>query len=124
MIDCGPVVAVYRRQGIVERHQQIGFDVADLGGVLVDTVKDIFQMLGGELQEAALDHLPGKVISGNADIGALGEDCFQDQFHGLVHTATNGLADTGPLVLFNFVFLETTSYFDRFFRQISMWKRN
>ena len=41
VIDLGTVIAVHCSRGIIQRRQQICFDVSDLRRVLVDAVKDI-----------------------------------------------------------------------------------
>ena len=41
VIDLGTVIAVHCSRGIIQRRQQICFDISDLRRVLVDTVKDI-----------------------------------------------------------------------------------
>ena len=51
MADEGCVIAVHRDRGVIQRHQQIFLDVADIGGVLPHPVKDVLDMRGVQLQE-------------------------------------------------------------------------
>ena len=48
------------------------------------TVKDILQVAGIDLQETALYHFPGKIIPGDTDKGAFGQDHFKHKLHSLV----------------------------------------
>ena len=41
-------------------------------------------MAGIDFQETALYHLPGKIIPGNTDKGAFGQDHFKHKLHSLV----------------------------------------
>jgi len=47
-------------------------DISDFCSVLVNTVKDILQVAGIDLQETALYHLPGEIIPGDTDIWPFG----------------------------------------------------
>ena len=49
VIDLGTVIAVHCSRGIIQRRQQVGFDVSNLRRVLVDTVKNILQVAGIDL---------------------------------------------------------------------------
>ena len=68
MVDLGTVITVHCCRGIIQGRQQVCLDIPDLCGVLVDTVKDILQVAGIDLQETALYHLPGKIIPSDTDI--------------------------------------------------------
>ena len=48
-------------------------DISDFCSVLVNTVKDILQVAGIDLQETALYHLPGEIIPGDTDKGTFGQ---------------------------------------------------
>ena len=49
VVDLSTVVAVHRRRGVIQCRHQVSLDIADLRGILVDTVKDILQMAGIDL---------------------------------------------------------------------------
>ena len=72
MVDLGTVITVHCCRGIIQRRQQVCLDIPDFCSVLVNTVKDILQVAGIDLQETALYHLPGKIIPGDTDKGAFG----------------------------------------------------
>ena len=72
MVDLGTVITVHCCRGIIQRRQQVCLDIADFCSVLVNTVKDILQVAGIDLQETALYHLPGKIIPGDTDIWTFG----------------------------------------------------
>ena len=72
MVDLRTVIAIHRCRSVIQRRQQVCLDIPDFCSVLVNTVKDILQVTGIDLQETALYHLSGKIIPGNTDIWTFG----------------------------------------------------
>ena len=70
---CG-IVAVDTDRRIVKRGQQVLPDIADLGGVLFEAVKDKADMLRIELQKPGLHDLCREIAASDADMAAGGTD--------------------------------------------------
>lgn len=49
MVDLGTVITVHRCRGVIQRRQQICLNVVYLRNILVDTIKNVFQMAGIDL---------------------------------------------------------------------------
>lgn len=49
MVDLRTVIAIHCCRRVIQRCQQISLDVVDLRNVLVDTVKNILQVVGIDL---------------------------------------------------------------------------
>ena len=59
VIDQHGIVVVDGGNGIEQRRHEIGFRIPNAGGVLADTVHDLFDMHGGYLFKALLDEAGG-----------------------------------------------------------------
>lgn len=53
----------YRAGCVEQRRQQIFLDVPDIGGVLVQTLKNVINVLAVQLQELFLDQRCGEIVA-------------------------------------------------------------
>ena len=71
VIDQHGVVVVDGGNGIEQRRHEIGFRIPNAGGVLADTVHDLFDVHGGDLFKALLHEAGGILrIPPDLDCGA------------------------------------------------------
>ena len=84
----GGIVAVNSAEGIKQHRPEILPDVADLSGVLPQTVKDKLDMAAVQLHKLAFYQLCRIVVSGNADLLAGTAYRFQNNVHDLVQAVT------------------------------------
>ena len=88
MRNKGGIVAVNSAGGIKQHRPEILPDVADLSGVLPQTVKDKLDMAAVQLHKLAFYQLCRVVVTGNADLLAGTAYRFQNNVHDLVQAVT------------------------------------
>ena len=85
VIDQHGIVVVDGGNGIEQRRHEIGFRIPNAGGVLADTVHDLFDVHGGDLFKALLHEAGGILrIPPDLDRGAAVHSNLQHNLHQLI----------------------------------------
>src|SRR5699024_9962827 len=79
VVDLGRVVVVHGGGGVEQHGQQVLLDVADLGGVVVQTLHDELDVGAVQFQEPGPNHLVGEVRPGDPGGLASGADRLHNQ---------------------------------------------
>lgn len=84
VVDEGGIVAADGAGRVEQRRQQVFLDIADVGGVLLQAVKDVLDVGGRDAQQLLLHHLSRVLVSGNHDGFLTGAEGFRNEVHHLV----------------------------------------
>ena len=68
MADPSGVIAVYSGRSLIECGKNIAPNIADVGGIAIKALQNIFDVAVVEFEQTAFDNLGRKILSGNANL--------------------------------------------------------
>ena len=78
MTHTGVIVMLDGSNGVVQSGQQIVLDIAHIGGFLLQTLKDIFQMAAAESEQLIPHQFSGQFLARDGEILRFGAQDFHD----------------------------------------------